>query len=71
MDGYQMIQKIRASENPKINSVCSVALTAYGRPQDRVVALRSGFDSYISKPVMQEELIAVLETACKSRKRRS
>lgn len=71
MDGYQMIQKIRESSNKHISSMCAVALTAYGRPQDRVQALRAGFDSYITKPVMQEELIAVLETTCKSRTRRS
>lgn len=71
MDGYQLITEIRASKDPQISSLCAVALTAFGRPQDRITALKAGFDSYIAKPVMQEELITVLETVCKSRQRSS
>lgn len=69
MDGHTLLKEVRSSEDPKINSVCAIALTAFGRPQDRIQALRSGFDSYISKPVMQEELLTVLESACKTKNR--
>ncbi|RYZ69385.1 MAG: response regulator, partial [Proteobacteria bacterium] len=69
MDGYSLAKEIRASQDEEIRNVCAVALTALGRPQDRIQALNSGFDSYITKPVMQEELIVVLKSACSSRKR--
>ena len=67
MDGYSLARAIRSSSDEKVNSLCMVALTAFGRPQDRVTALKAGFDSYIAKPVMQDELIAVLETVCKKK----
>ena len=69
MDGYTLVTTIRNSPDKQISSLCAVALTAFGRPQDRVSALKAGFDSYIAKPVMQDELIAVLETVCKARRR--
>lgn len=69
MDGYALVESIRASPDRQISSVCAVALTAFSRPQDRILALKAGFDSYISKPVMQEELLTVLESACKAKKR--
>ncbi len=69
MDGYRLVESIRASKNRKISSICTVALTAFGRAQDRILALRAGFDSYIAKPVMQEELLTVLESACKAKRR--
>jgi len=69
MDGYTLVKTIRSSPDPKIRSICAIALTAFGRPQDRINALRAGFESYIAKPVMQDELIAVLESVCKSKKR--
>lgn len=69
MDGYSLVKTMRASENSHISSICAIALTAFGRPQDRIQALKAGFDSYIAKPVMQEELLTVLESACKTKNR--
>lgn len=69
MDGYELMKNIRKSDSPEIRNICAVALTAFARPQDRINALKAGFDSYISKPVMKEELLTVLKSACQSRTR--
>lgn len=66
MDGHQFMQNVRQSPDDKIRAMFSVALTAFGRPQDRISALKAGFNSYITKPVMQEELLTVLEAAKKT-----
>lgn len=71
MDGHQLAQAIRSSEEDHIRNICMIALTAFGRPGDRITALKSGFDTYIAKPVMQEELLTVLESACKKKSRES
>jgi two-component system, chemotaxis family, CheB/CheR fusion protein len=39
-----------------------VALTGYGRPEDRDRALAAGFDAHLVKPVDPEELNEVLVT---------
>lgn len=70
MDGYELIKTIRAHKSLEIKNLCAVALTAFARPQDRINALKSGFDSYISKPVMQEELLTVLKSTCMSQSRK-
>lgn len=70
MDGYGLVKKIRESANPEIKNICAIALTAFARPQDRINALKAGFDSYISKPVMQEELLTVLKSSCQSKSRK-
>lgn len=69
MDGYELMRQIRRNSDPRIKNLCTIALTAFARPQDRINALKAGFDSYISKPVMQEELLTVLKSACVSRNR--
>ena len=46
-----------------------IALGVSERPHDRITAIKSGFDAYIAKPVMQEELLAVLEGSFRSKKR--
>jgi CheY-like chemotaxis protein len=38
----------------------AVALTAYARTEDRLRAMRAGFDLHVSKPVELTELIVVI-----------
>jgi DNA-binding response OmpR family regulator len=38
----------------------AVALTAYGRVEDRVRALNSGFQMHVAKPVDPDELVTVI-----------
>ena len=57
-DGYDLIAKVRSRERGE--NLPAVALTAYGRAEDRARTLASGFQKHVSKPVDPEELIAVV-----------
>jgi CheY-like chemotaxis protein len=60
MDGItatQVIRKLHLGNIPKI-----VAITTYAFEGDREKCLKAGMDDYIAKPVMMEELRAVLES---------
>jgi CheY-like chemotaxis protein len=43
VDGLQLIERIRAHGNPLIRRVPAAAEAAYARSDDRVKALRAGF----------------------------
>ncbi len=58
-DGYEMIRKIRARPAEAGGSIPAIALTAYARVEDRLQALRSGFQMHVPKPVELAELVAV------------
>jgi PAS domain S-box-containing protein len=55
-DGCEMIRQIRALAPESGGKVPAIALTAYASEQDRLRALRSGFDTHLSKPVNPAEL---------------
>jgi PAS domain S-box-containing protein len=59
-DGYSFIRRVRALPQGKAGRLPAVALTAYARVEDRMRALRSGFQSHVPKPVEPLELLAVL-----------
>ena len=61
IDGYQVAASLRASATAR--NMCLVAITGYGRPEDRARALESGFNHYIVKPLRVEELDRVLSAA--------
>ena len=58
-DGYELLARLR--ELPGGRSVPAVALTAMARNEDRIRALRAGFQLHIVKPVDFSELIAVVQ----------
>ena len=49
MDGYEVAQKMR--ELPGLRDVRLVAVTGYGRSDDRLRARDAGFDDHLTKPV--------------------
>jgi CheY-like chemotaxis protein len=59
-DGYTLIQKIRSTE-ARASRLPAIALTAHARAEDRMRALRSGFDAHVAKPVEVNELVTVIE----------
>jgi PAS domain S-box-containing protein len=59
MDGYEMMRKIRALPAESGGRTPAVALTAYARTEDRLHALRSGYQMHVPKPVELAELVAV------------
>ncbi len=59
-DGYELIRRIR--QQPGGANVPAAALTALARAEDRMRALRAGFQTHVSKPVAAGELIAVVRS---------
>ena len=59
MDGYDLIRQIRRLPTAKGSKVPAIALTAYTRTEDRLQALRAGYDMHVPKPVELAELVAV------------
>ena len=59
-DGYTLIRKIRALSPERGGKTPAVALTAFGRPEDRIRSLMAGFNIHVSKPVDPDELTAIV-----------
>jgi CheY-like chemotaxis protein len=61
MDGYEVARRMR--QHPRFKGVVLVALTGYGRDQDRQQSRAAGFDYHMVKPVnldTLQELVARL-----------
>ena len=59
-DGYDLIRKVRALPAGRGGKIPAIALTAYARTEDRLRALRAGYQMHVSKPVELAELVAVM-----------
>jgi CheY-like chemotaxis protein len=64
-DGYELIRKVRALPVGRGRKIPAIALTAYARTEDRMRALRAGYQSHIAKPVELAELITVMASLVK------
>jgi CheY-like chemotaxis protein len=60
VDGFQLIEQVRAHHNPVVRRVPAAALTAYARSDDRVKALRAGFQIHLAKPIDPAELVTAV-----------
>jgi signal transduction histidine kinase/AmiR/NasT family two-component response regulator len=61
-DGCSLMRRVREWERERDFYTPAVALTAYGRDEDRVRALRAGFQTHITKPVDPTELTTVIKS---------
>lgn len=59
-DGFSLIRRVRALPTDRGGRTPAVALTAYARSEDRTRAMLAGFQNHVSKPVVANELLAVL-----------
>ncbi|HEY9285254.1 MAG TPA: PAS domain S-box protein [Pyrinomonadaceae bacterium] len=59
-DGYELIRRVRALPADGGGMTPAVALTAYARAEDRLRAMRAGFEMHVAKPVELTELIVVI-----------
>lgn len=59
MDGYEVARTIRRSDQG--GNVFLVALTGYGRPEDRARALAAGFDVHLVKPLEIHRVTELME----------
>lgn len=58
-DGYDLIRSVRGLPVGRGGKLAAIALTAYTRVEDRLQALRAGYDMHVPKPVELAELVAV------------
>jgi signal transduction histidine kinase/ActR/RegA family two-component response regulator len=59
-DGYALIRKVRALDKSRGAMTPALALTAYARTEDRMQAIRNGYQMHIAKPVEPAELTTVV-----------
>ncbi|MGH8220031.1 MAG: response regulator [Steroidobacteraceae bacterium] len=60
MDGFALIEQVRALDPNLGGRIPAVAVTAYATMHDRLRALRAGYQNHIAKPVEAEELAAII-----------
>ena len=58
MDGYQLAEQVRRIE--ELSNTMLIALTGYGRSEDRQKALDAGFDAHLVKPLNPNELLRLI-----------
>lgn len=58
-DGYSLIRKVRALPLAQGGQIPAIALTAYGRLEDRIRVLSAGFQMHVPKPVEPAELTLI------------
>jgi DNA-binding NarL/FixJ family response regulator len=61
MDGYTFVEKVK--NNPKLNWIPFLFLSAKGQSSDRVKGLSKGADVYMVKPFEPEELVAQVKSS--------
>ena len=59
-DGYSLIRKVRALDSDHGGNTPAVALTAYGRTQDRMLSMTAGYSMHVPKPVDPGELTTII-----------
>ncbi|HEX8456711.1 MAG TPA: PAS domain S-box protein [Pyrinomonadaceae bacterium] len=59
VDGYELIRRVRQLPPDGGGRLPAIALTAYARVEDRMQALRAGYQMHVPKPVEMAELVAV------------
>jgi two-component system CheB/CheR fusion protein len=58
LDGYEAARRIRLS--PEGRKMRLIALTGWGREEDRVAARNAGFDDHLVKPIDPNHLLDLL-----------
>jgi CheY-like chemotaxis protein len=66
MDGYMLMQRVRALPPEQGGKVPAIALTAYAGDFNQQQALQSGFQQHVSKPIEPERLIQVISSLINS-----
>ncbi len=60
MDGYEFARRLRARSPAQGGLVPALALSAFARAEDRDLALRSGYQAHIAKPVEPTDLVKAI-----------
>ena len=59
-DGYELIRTVRRSHPAPMASIPAAALTAFARNEDRLEALRAGFQLHLAKPIDAHSLVGAV-----------
>jgi len=62
LSGFDVAKTLR--DDPQMEHVKLVALTGYGRPEDKMRGKEAGFDDYLTKPVSVAVLTRLLRQLC-------
>jgi PAS domain S-box-containing protein len=65
VDGFALIEQVRRHRNPIVRRMPAAALTAYARSDDRMKALRAGFQIHLAKPIDPAELVTTIAAMVK------
>jgi two-component system cell cycle response regulator len=68
MTGMALVETVRAHEDPTRRTVPVIAVSSYNDPARRLQLFRAGVDDYVSKPVLEEELIARVRRLIENRR---
>ncbi|MEN9517949.1 MAG: hypothetical protein RLZZ381_537 [Cyanobacteriota bacterium] len=60
MDGYELLQQVRALPSQQNKSLKAIALTAFAQEEDRERIKNAGFQAYLTKPCNLVDLIAAI-----------
>ncbi len=61
-NGYDLIRKVRARDTERGGRIPALAVTAYGRIEDRTAAISAGYQQHAVKPIEPAELAAAVAT---------
>ncbi len=61
MNGYEATKQIRALNDPVLAGITIIAMTANAFDEDRRKALECGMDGFLTKPIVIEELMDILQ----------
>jgi len=64
LDGVEVLKQIRAMSG--LESIPSIAVTAYALSNDRERFLDQGFNQYLSKPINKDELLREMHALIKA-----
>ncbi len=62
LDGFEFMRQVRKLPQGEGGMVAAVALTAFARAEDKILALEAGYQMHLAKPVEPAELVQVVST---------
>ena len=67
-DGYTLIRRVREGVVPVSASIPAAAITAFAREEDRLLAVRAGFQMHLAKPVDPDGLVAAVASLARRKR---
>jgi len=58
IDGYEIARRVRSTLPGR--TIRLIAVTGYGRAEDRAAVMKAGFDAHVVKPMNPDELVRLL-----------